>query len=75
MDEKILPISISTYEAFCACMKQDVKAIYICVEVFEEHATEIYRSLEEYGYEIPGLPIGRGALFLKGIDIEQCVIR
>lgn len=74
MNEKILPVSISTYAAFCACMKQDVKAIYIYVEVFEGRTHEMYQSLEEHGYEIPGLPIGQGALFVKGIDIEQCVI-
>lgn len=74
MGEKILPITISTYEAFCACMKQNVKAIYICVAVFEGHTHEIYQALEEHGYEIPGLPIRRGALFVKGINIEQCAI-
>lgn len=73
MDKKILPVSISTYAAFCACMKQDVKAIYICVEVFEGRTHKIYQSLEEHGYEIPGLPIGRGALFVKGIDFAQCI--
>lgn len=74
MDEKILPITVSTYGAFCASMKQDVKAIYICAEVFAGHTHVIYQALEEHGYEIPGLPIRRGALFVKGIDIEQCAI-
>lgn len=74
MDEKILPIIATTYEAFCNCMEQNVKAVYICGEVFAGRAYEVYQSLEEHGYEIPGLPIGQGALFVKEIDIEQCVI-
>lgn len=74
MGEKVLPIIITTYKTFCACMETDVKAVYICVEVFAEHADKIYRSLEKHGYEIPGLPIGRGALFVRGIKFEQCVL-
>lgn len=65
MDEKVLPIMITTYEAFCACMEENVKAVYISVEVFAEHVGRVYQVLEERGYEIPGLPIGRGALFVK----------
>lgn len=74
MDEKVLPVMITTYEAFCACMEKTVKAVYICVEVFAEHADKIYHSLEEHGYEIPGLPTQHGVLFVKGIAIEQCVL-
>ena len=74
MDEKVLPLMITTYATFCACMEKDVKAIYICVTLFETHATKIYRALEERGYELPGLPLQEGVLFVRGIAIEQCVL-
>ena len=74
MNEKVLPIIVTTYEAFCACMGENLMAIYIYMEVLMEHTGEIYQSLEEHGYEIPGLPTRRGVLFVKGININDSVI-
>ncbi len=73
MDEKVLPVMVTTYEAFCVCMEGNAKAIYLYMELYRKHAKEIYQALEERGYKLPGLPTQRGVLFVKGIDVEQCV--
>ena len=75
MDEKILPIRITTYEAFKACMDCDVKAVYIYKEVFWGRPEEIFQILEEHGYELPGLPTRYGAVFVKGLPTEQCMLQ
>ena len=72
MDERILPVIVTTDAAFNACMEQDISAIYLYREVFKGRTNKIYQTLEEHGYEIPGLPLQRGVLFVKGVDIEQC---
>mgnify|MGYP003396935547 FL=1 len=74
MDEKVLPLLVSTYEAFCNCMEFNVKAIYIYKEVYMKHAEEICQFLEERGYEFPGFPTRQGVLFVKGIDIETVIL-
>lgn len=73
MKEKVLPAMITTYEAFCACVEVEMKAIYIYSEVHSAYVDEIYQALQKRGYEIPGLPLRKGVLFVKGIDYGDCV--
>lgn len=63
-----------TYEAFCACIEQNVKVIYIDMEVYRAYAEEILQKLEENAYDPEGYIARRGVFFARGIDLFCCDI-
>lgn len=74
MDKKVLPVMVTTYEAFYNCLAKNVQVIYVCMELYMAYTEEIYQALAEHGYGIEGYPARRGVFYAKGEDISQCVI-
>ena len=65
MEREILPIGVSTYEAFCTCVETDVKVIYIWNDLYEIKRREVRKMLQKYGYALSGIPAKNGLLFAK----------
>ena len=74
MDKKVLPVMVTTYEAFCNCLAKNVQVIYVCMELYAAHSKDIYQALIEYGYDVKGYPARRGVFYAKEMDIRKCAI-
>lgn len=60
MRRKVLPVMALNYEAFCACIEQNVKVVYVDMEVYKTSFAKIMQKLEENGYDSKGYPARRG---------------
>lgn len=74
MGRKVLPVMALTYEAFCACIEQNIEVIHIDMEIYKAYAEEIRQKLEENGYDTKGFPARRGVFFARDIDVSCCEI-
>ena len=74
MGRKVLPVMALNYEAFCACIEQNVKVVYVDMEVYKTSFAKIMQKLEENGYDSKGYPARRGVFFAQGIDLWECEI-
>jgi len=74
MEKRALPVIVTTYEAFCSCLTENVRVIYVCRELYASCGRKICKDLEENGYELVGYPARQGMLYTKGVDIAQCAV-
>lgn len=74
MRKKVLPVMALTYEAFCACIEQNVEVIYVDMVIYKAYVDEIYHQLKEHGYNIKGYAAKRGVFFTRGVDVSCCEI-
>ena len=74
MREKILPVIVTTYEALCTCLEENVRVIYAFKEFYTANTEQISQALMEYGYEMSDIPTNRGVFFVKGLNIKDSEI-
>ena len=73
MEYALLPVVVTTYEAFCLTVKSNVRAIFIDEEVYWEHTNEIRKALYKHGYSSVGQPTIFGLAFpKKGVSLKFC---
>ncbi len=74
MDEIIIPIGVSTYEALCSCVAENARIIHIWNTLYVLHTEEIQQLLTQYGYILTDIPARRGVLCMKEPVVEKSMI-
>lgn len=74
MKEKVLPIIVTTKEGLDICFQQNIRLIYIVMELYLENPNTIRKAMEENGYAQWDVISSNGVFFGKNISPDQVYI-
>ncbi len=72
--KRILPITVTTYEALCICVEQRVELIYVTFELWEEEKDRIWQTLKKHRYRLAKLPARNGWFYIRGFRFRKYYI-
>lgn len=74
MKEKVLPIIVTTKEGLDICFQQNIRLIYIVLELYLEITNTIKKAMDENGYAQWDVISSNGVFFRKNISLDQVYI-
>lgn len=74
MEQKILPVTVTTDCALRKCVTDETPLIYIHSDLYKDNSTQINDYMRKNGYIFEILTSKGGLFYAKGIDIRQYII-
>ena len=71
MEREVFPIMVSTYEALCDCIENNVIVIYVFRAFYRENKERVEQCLGDNGYKMANFRSGWGVFFAKGMILRQ----
>lgn len=63
--KRILPLTVTTYEALCICIKSRAKLIYFPYEFYIVDLQRICLLMSKHRYKVAEIPAQRGVFYIK----------
>lgn len=74
MKEKVLPVIVTTKEGLDICFQQNIRLLYIVLDLYLGNAKEIQKAMKENGYMQWDLIPSNGVFFGKNISPDEVLI-